>query len=262
MPASNTQQQLSFQVNPIILTGGVAAQIPGGMLPIMSIFSQSSFDSATFLGLPYSAADLDDAFGAFNVLPGGTLINQSIGKYPFAEQSVAANAVIREPLTISVIMDAPMRGANAWAIKMAVMTALKATLDSHNRSGGTYTVVTPAYQYDNLIMTSLTDNSRGNNPLPQNAWRFDFERPLVALQELQQAFNQFTQKISNQVPPGGMTGPNPGQVSGNPALGMTIKSSGGIVGGFSNPASRGITQEAYNFPVSPSSAGFPYKGIS
>jgi len=256
------EAQLRYQVCPIILTGGVAQQIPGGMLPMLSLFAQGSETNA--LGLPFDIGDLDDAFGAFNVLPGGTLVSQSIGKYPFANQWVAANAVIREPLTISVIMDAPMRGPDAWAIKQSVMTALKGTLDQHNNRGGTYTVATPAYMYDNLIMTSLTDNSRGNNSLPQNAWRFDFERPLVALAELQEAQNQFTQKLTNQLPQtGSLVGVNPGLMGSNPTLALTIKTTpGGLSAGYIPPLLRGPTTNTMNFPALPNSAGFPYAGIS
>ena len=135
---------------------------------------------------------------------------------------MAANAVIREPLTLSVIMDAPMRaakGQDAFAIKQAIFSSLKATLDYHNNAGGTYTVVTPAYMYQNLIMVSLMDNSRGNTSLPQNAWRFDFEKPLVALADLATAQNQLMSKISNQVPTNAnQTGIQPGVQTGQTPL--------------------------------------------
>src|SRR5215467_9310892 len=181
MPADASKQQLSYQVCPIILTGGTAQNVPDSMIPMLNLLTPGR--GGNVLTLPYDIDDLDNAFGAFNVLPGGTLVAQSIAKYPFANQWVAANAVIREPLTVSVIMDAPMRGPNAWEIKQTIFTALKATLDRHNNSGGTYTVATPAYIYENMVMISLTDNSRGNNSLPQNAWRFDFEKPLVTLSD-------------------------------------------------------------------------------
>src|SRR6516225_6166584 len=191
MPSQNVAIQLQYQVCPIILSGGIASQILGSMLPIMSLFGMGGIAGLPLLGglpLPFDPVDLDDAFGAFNVMPGGTLVNQQIAKYPFANQWVAANATIREPLTLSIIMDAPMRGPNAWAMKQMIMTALKATLDNHNNAGGTYAVLTPAYLYTDLIMTALTDNSRsGSSALPQNAWRFDFEKPLVALADLQGA---------------------------------------------------------------------------
>jgi len=260
------QAQLSYQVCPIILTGGVAGQIPGGMLPMLSLFATGE---TTSLGLPFDIGDLDSAFGAFNVLPGGTLVSQTIGKYPFANQSVAANAVIREPLTLSVIMDSPMRPPSnnpfldVWQYKQSVFTALKGTLDGHNDAGGTYTVATPAYIYDNLIMVSLTDNSRGNNSLPQNAWRFDFERPLVALAELQGAQNQFMQKITNGLPTTGqVSGTSPGLQSGQATLTRTVKVAGGLTAGTPNYIRGGVTQQTMNYPVLPNPASFPYQGIS
>jgi hypothetical protein len=193
MPASNTLVQLSYQVCPIVLTGGAAANIPGGILPILNLIAGVSNNA---LGLPFDIGNLDDAFGAFNVLPGGTLVSQAVSKYPFANQHVAANATIAEPLTISVIMDAPMRQPNAFLYKRMIMSALKATLDNHNNVGGTYTIYTPAYMYTDLIMTALTDNSRGNNSLPQNAWRFDFEKPLVSLADIQGALGGLMSKIN------------------------------------------------------------------
>lgn len=200
----NSQIQLSYQVCPIILTGGVASQLPGSIMPMLSLFGVPQQGGSLAPGiLPFQMDSLDDAFAAFNVLPGGTLVAQSIGKYPFANQWVAANAVIREPLTLSVIMDTPMRGPNAWALKHMVFTALKATLDQHNNAGGTYTVATPAYQYDNLVMLSLTDNSRGSNSLPQNAWRFDFEKPLISMAELGMAQNQQMANLTNGTPTDG-----------------------------------------------------------
>lgn len=253
-------EQLSYQICPIILTGGIAGQIPGGMLPMLSLFQTGVTNS---LGLPYDAGDLDNSFAAFNVLPGGTLVSQTIGKYPFANQSVAANAVIREPLTVSLIMDTPMRGPNAWQVKQMIMTALKATLERHNDIGGTFTVATPAYMYDNMLLTSLTDNSRGNNSLPQNAWRFDFERPLVALAELQGAQNQLMQKITNGLPTtGAMTGVQPGYMSGQATQAQTIKTVGGLTAGTPAPLFVPPTGTVANFPSIPPAASLPYRGIS
>jgi hypothetical protein len=254
------EAQLSYQVCPIILTGGVAGQIPGGMLPMLSLMATGE---TTSLGLPFDIGKLDDSFGAFNVLPGGTLISQSIGKYPFANQSVAANAVIREPLTLSVIMDTPMRGANAWQIKQSVFTALKATLEQHNDVGGTYTVATPAYMYDNLVMTALTDNSRGNNSLPQNAWRFDFEKPLVALGELQGAQNQFMQKITNGLPTdGSVSGISPGLQFGQAPQAQTVRVVGGLTAGSPPSIYAPSTPGMSNYPLYPNPSNFPYSGIS
>lgn len=255
MPPSNPQIQLSYQVCPIILTGGSAAQVPGGMIPLLSLLSgQVGLDLVDI-------DDLDDAFGAFNILPGGTLISQSIGKYPFANQYVAANAVIEEPLTLSVIMDSPMRGDNAWTIKQAVMTALKATLDQHNSVGGTYTVATPAFLYQDLVLTALTDNSRGQNSLPQNAWRFDFEKPLIALSDLQGAQNHLMGLLSNGLPTTGtQSGIQVGTQTGQTNLSNTIRAAGGLSGG-SAPHVPGTNNKIFNYSPTISQAGFPYRGI-
>jgi len=261
MPPSNTQIELQYQVNPIVLTGGSASQVPGAMLPIMSLFG-----GGNGLGLPYNPNDLDSAFGAFNVLPGGTLVQQTIAKYPFANQFVAANATVREPLTISVIMDAPMRGPKAFVNKQAVFSALKATLDNHNNAGGTYTVVTPAYMYTDLILVSLTDNSRGNNSLPQNAWRFDFEKPLVALADLQGAQNLLMSKISNGLPTGpAQTGPQVGSTTGQSGLATAPLSSGpgtATLGPSNTPALPFAGASSTNYPALPSPANNPFSGIS
>jgi hypothetical protein len=262
MPPPSTYVQLTYQVCPIILTGGVAAQIPGAALPILSLFSGSGTNS---LGLPFDIGDLDDAFGAFNVLPGGTLVSQQVAKYPFANQWVAANATIREPLTLSIIMDAPMRGPNAWAMKQMIMTALKATLDNHNNAGGTYAVLTPAYLYTDLIMTALTDNSRsGSSALPQNAWRFDFEKPLVALADLQGAQNQLMSKITNgAVTDGGLTGVQVGSMQPQAPLQLVPTATGMGVGlTTGSPDVWNTAQSTMNYPAIPSAANFPFSGIS
>jgi hypothetical protein len=262
MPPSNSAIQLSYQVCPIVLSGGAASQIPGGMLPILSLFSGTGFNS---LGLPFDIDDLDDAFGAFNILPGGTLVSQQIAKYPFANQSVAANATIREPLTLSVIMDAPMRGPNAWAIKQMVMTALKATLDNHNNLGGTYTVITPAYMFTDLIMVSLTDNSRGASSLPQNAWRFDFEKPLVALADIQGAQNQLMSKITNGAPTdGSQSGIQPGTTTSQAQL-QIDPSTGLLAGGATGFPTVMNTAQSFlgsNYPALANASQFPFSGIS
>jgi hypothetical protein len=202
------------------------------MLPMLSLTNGGSA-----LQLPFDIDDLDDAFGSFNVLAGGNLIAQSIGKYPMANQVVAANAVIREPLNIAVIMDAPMRGPNAWALKLAVFTSLKATLDQHNNAGGTYTVATPAFQYDNLVMLGLTDTSRATSTnMPQNAWRFDFEKPLVSLADVQANQNLLMSKITNGLPTSGnLSGVMPGsgaqtnQMPSAPTLAGAQQSSGAAI---------------------------------
>jgi hypothetical protein len=257
MPASNIPAQLAYQICPIILTGGIAAQVPGAMLPILSLM----YPGGSALNLPYNINDLDDAFAAFNVVPGGQLILQQIGQYPFANQWVAANAVIREPLTISVIMDTPMRGTTPWAIKQQVFTSLQATLESHNNAGGTYTVATPAYIYTNLVMLALTDTSRAANSLPQNAWRFDFEQPLVSQQAANGIQNQQMSMITNGVVTTGTAGPTPATAA-QPQSMQTFKIAGAMAGGPPALALTGPSPQNLNYPAIVPSAGLSFGGIS
>jgi len=259
MPPPRTDVQLAYQVCPIILTGGIAGQMQGAMLPILSLM----YPGGSVLNLPFDINDLDDAFGAFNVLAGGTLISQAIGKYPMANQWVAANAVINEPLQISVIMDSPMRGANPWWIKKMVFSSLQATLTQHNNIGGMYTVVTPAFNYDNLVMLSLTDNSRPNSTLPQNAWRFDFEKPLLTTQDAQGALNAMMSKVQNQLPTNGrVSGPSPGETQAQPSVTATVPVTGYTIGGQPRTLSTVPSQNVSNFPALPPFAGLDFSGIS
>jgi hypothetical protein len=231
------------------------------MFPIINLFSQGSA-----LNLPYDINNLDDAFGAFNVVPGGQLVLQQIGKYPFANQSIAANAVIREPLTLSVLMDTPMRKkGNGWDYKLHTFSMLKSTLDRHNNLGGTYTVVTPAFVYENLVMTALTDISRSANPLPQNAWRFDFEQPLVTLSGLSGALNSLTSKLAQGLPTSGaFTGTQVGAQTAQPQqMTGTFKITGALAGGppsiATDPA---MSRNAFNYPASAPSGRFSLGGIA
>lgn len=261
-PAKAQVAQLAYQVCPILLEGGIAAQMPDGILPMLNLL----YPSGAANELPWDIGDingLDDAFGAFNVLPGGTLISQTIGKYPMANQWVAANAVINEPLTISVIMDAPMRGPHPWDTKKSIFTSLQAALIQHNNRGGMYIVATPAFNYTHMVMLALTDNSRGNNSLPQNAWRFDFEKPLVTLGDAQTAYNAWLDKAANKLPVGGdISGIFPGQTSAHPEQGGTYPVSGYLTGSAPRTIPPMPGQTIPNYPALPSPGGLPYRGIS
>jgi hypothetical protein len=141
------------------------------------------------------------------------------------------------------------------------MTALKVTLDEHHNLGGTYTIATPAFLYQNMIMTSLTDNSRGNNSLPQNAWRFDFEKPLVALDDFQAAYGQFIQKIENGLfTTGSVTGPQPGNLVANSTGSPTIL--GVMSKGNPPPIFGNYPATILSYPAFAPSPGLPYAGIS
>ena len=96
------QFKLTYELSPIILTGGIATNIPGGGLPIVSITEALNFTEGLLSG--GEDLDLDDFFAHFVPLAGSSLIDQQIAKYPLANQTVAANAVITQPLNISMRM--------------------------------------------------------------------------------------------------------------------------------------------------------------
>lgn len=141
--------------------------------------------------------DLDDFFAHFVPVPGSTLADQQIGKYPFANQTVAANAVIAQPLNISLRMICPARDESGYALKLATMQALQATVTAHNASGGTYIVATPSHFYTNLVFLRLYDVARGDDVQVQNTYQWDFEAPLLTLQAAQQAQNNLMSQITN-----------------------------------------------------------------
>jgi len=211
--------RLSFEISPIILTGGIATNIPGGGLPIVSITEALNFTEGLLSG--GEDLDLDDFFAHFVPLAGSTLIDQQIAKYPLANQTVAANAVITQPLNISMRMICPVKGPGGYATKLATIMALQTTLKLHNASGGTYTVATPSYFYTNCLMVGMKDTSNSGSAQAQNTYQLDFEQPLLTLQAAQAAQNNLMQQITSGVPIPGMpawsglppTVGNPGSVA-------------------------------------------------
>lgn len=188
--------KLSFQVSPIILTGGIASNIIGGMLPLVSITDALGFTEGLLSG---GNTAIDSYFANFQPEPGGTIIDFEAAKYPFANQAVAANAIIANALNISLVMFAPAAGDSGYALKLATITALQATLQQHSMSGGTYTVATPSYYYTNCLLLKVYDVSTPQSKQPQIAWRWEFTQPLLTQQQAQQAQNSMMSKISGGV---------------------------------------------------------------
>lgn len=230
--------KLSFQLSPIVLTGGIAGFIPGGMLPIISLTEALNFTDGLLSGSNSALDDLDGFFATFHPMPGSTIIDQQIGQYPFANQAVAANAVIRQPLAISMRMICPARNEAGYAIKLATMLALQATLAQHNAQGGTYIVATPSYFYIDCVMTGMRDVSTAESKQAQNTWQLDFVKPLLTLADAQQAQNNLMSQISAGTPISGQpswSGLAP--TVGNPASLATPS----IAPAASNPAGTGTS---------------------
>lgn len=235
--------KLTFQLSPIIMTGGVASLIPGGMLPLLSISQAINF---TF-GLLSGAADidLDNFFANYQPLPGATLIDNQVGMYPFANQAVAANAIIAQPLKVSLLMIAPARDTAGYATKLATMMAMQASFSQHNAQGGLYTVCTPSFFYTDCIMTGMSDVTPGQSKQVQMAWRFDFVKPLVTLAQAAQAQGTLMSKVS-----GGTAFDGPPSWSG---LGSTVGApqtavAPSVIPAATNPAGAGAA------PLAPAAA--------
>lgn len=207
--------KLSFQLSPIILTGGIAGAIPGGMLPIVAV-TESLNLAFGLLGAPSGGDGLDGFFANFHPQPGSTLIAQRLGEYTFANQAVAANATIADPLVVSMLMIVPARTRGGVAVKLATMMALKATLDQHHQQGGTYTVATPSFFYTDCMMLGMRDVSPAALKQPQVAWQLDFRKPLLTLDQAQQAQNSLMSRITSG---GAINGP-PAWSGLGPAVGL------------------------------------------
>lgn len=210
--------ELGFQISPILFTGGIADMAPFGILPVIAI-TETGYDfgaSGTALAAAgaivttainaLNTKSLDDFFAHFTPVQGGKLANYAIGMYPFANQSVAANAIISEPLTISLRMIIPVNKPGGHTAKLITMMALQSSIQAHVNKGGTFTIATPVNFYTNCILTGLTDVSQGS-PIPQNAWQWDFIQPLVTLQQAQAAQNTFMSHTGS-----GLATPVPGNL--------------------------------------------------
>lgn len=242
--------QLGFEISPIIMTGGIAGGILGGMLPIVSILESADFLTGILSGSS-SAFDLSRYFAHFRPIPGSTLIDNQFGTYPFANQTVAANAVIVQPLRISMLMTCPANTNSGYLGKLAVMTALQQVLKQHTAMGGTYTVVTLAQIYTNMLLLQLKEVSGGETKQDMTAYQWDFWQPLITLQQAANAQNNLMNAISNGTPTdGSLSGPGstvgaqnslatPSTIpaaSSLPGAATTNSAFGPVSGSINNPA--------------------------
>lgn len=200
MNYGRTLYQLGFQISPILLQNGIASKIPGKLLPIVALTQPGSTTASILSGNFSDTVNLDKYAAHFQVMPGGQFISNQIGNYPFANQTVAANALIAQPLSVSVRMALPINESNKPLTRLSSFTALKAALDLHNQSGGTYMVAMPTYIWTDLVMTSLTDASEGTPTQPQTAFIFQFTKPLLTESQAQTVYNTLMDKIANGLP--------------------------------------------------------------
>ena len=235
--------RLTFAASPIILTGGIAGGMIGGALPIAALTSAGAFLTGILSSGSVGLGE-DDFFALFQPLPGSTLIEQQVGMYPFANQAVAANATIQQPLTLSMLMVCAAGRSGGYLTKLATMTALQATLQQHNTMGGLYTIMTPAQVYVNGILTTMTDYSVQASKQVQSAYKLDFVFPLVSLAAAAAAQNTLMGQISGGVAPTGVPGAGSGQA---PTLSPVAAGAGGAgqfggIGGGAQFISQSTTQ--------------------
>lgn len=90
--------KLGFEISPVILCGGIAQAIPGGMLPIVALTQSASFVTG-LLGGAINLTDLDKYFCHWRPVQGATMVDYEIARYPFAKGSscerLACSAVAR-----------------------------------------------------------------------------------------------------------------------------------------------------------------------
>lgn len=228
--------KLAYELSPIIFTNGIAANVPGGGLPIISITESDTFTAGILSGGDVAT---DDFFASFRPLAGGSLVDNAVGEYPFANQAVAANAIIANPLKISMLMICPVKDSAGYQTKLSVMNSLQAAFQQHGILGGTYTVVTPSHFYTDCILTGMRDITSGDSKQAMTLWQLDFTQPLLTQNQALQVQNNLMSKISAGLP-----------VSGDPP------SYSGLSPTVNQPPS--LAQPS----VVPAASGLPGSGIS
>lgn len=237
-----TQFKMAFELSPVILCNGIAANMQGGMLPILYLTEPNLGDELF---------GLDSYFAHWFPLPGGELGKNKVSTYPFANQTVAGNAIIPQPLTLSMLMVCPTQ--ESYSMSAQIMAALKASLDQHDILGGTYTVMTPKFPYTNMLRLRTVDASSGQTHQAQNSYQTDFYSPLLTLEAAQAQQNSLMSKLSAGTQVTTPTYSGPATSTGVPSS-LAAGSSGSSIAGtnVSPPAPPPLSPAGgSNFVVSP-----------
>lgn len=204
--AVKTAWDLVYRVSPILLTGGIASSLSSSVSTTGIL--GDALSSITSVGIPIAAlldplnmlsslnSDVDGLFAHFTPLPGGTLLDYSTAKFPFANQETAANSVIQNQLYVSVAMECAYRGQFSMLTRIATLNAMQATVSQHVSLGGRFTVVTPAMIYENALLNRITDIS-SDPTKPQTVFQWDFERALITTTEAAEAASTYRSKMKS-----------------------------------------------------------------
>jgi len=186
--------QLAYEISPILLTDGIlGAVVP---FPITAITEA--------LDVPGIANK--EFFAHFKPLPGSTLADWQVAEYPFASMAVAANAVVQNPLKISMLMVCPAQNDGGYIFKQAQLTLLQSVIQNHVASAGTFTVITPAYTYTNCLLTSLRDVTSPSDKQVQFMYQWDFVQPLITISGATSVLGNLMQKVTNGTAVSTLTG--------------------------------------------------------
>jgi hypothetical protein len=192
--------QLQYQIAPILFVNGIANGIGTGANSNQSLpITHFTENLPVPLGITQNGVNLslEDFFCQFKPATGSTLQNWQIANYPFANSTIAANATIAQPLTVSLIMVCPARGLNTLPLRQGILTRLKQALDVHILQGGTFTVLTPAYVYTNCLLVALRDITSQDDKQVQSVYQWDFVQPLLTQQSAAQAYNGLMNALQN-----------------------------------------------------------------
>lgn len=172
-----------YQTNPIVLTGGIAENQPGGVISVLDL--------------------LVDQFASFKPVTGASLLKNQCATYPFANQAVAGNALMAEPLTLSMQMVCPASTLDSgvgYLTKQSIISSLVSSLQQHNAQGGLYTVFTPSYIYNDGVLMDLRDVTSDDLKQKQVVYQWDFFFPLLTLAAAQAAQSGLMQTLTDGTP--------------------------------------------------------------
>lgn len=190
--------KLTFEISPILLVGGIASDIPGGVMPIAVLTEGLSIVN----GLLHGEIGKGPT-AAFTPMAGTTLVQQDVGAMCFYNLLTAANSVVRKPNRVIMQMIRPASTQDGgYVTKGMTFTALKLALDMHNAQGGSYTVMTPSFIYTGCLLRSVVDTSgfSEQNKQVQHTWQFEFEQPLLTITQLDAALGDLMSKFDAKTP--------------------------------------------------------------
>ena len=180
--------QIAYEYAPILLTDGIL----GSVLPVPITVITEALDVPGIYN--------KEIFAHFKPLPGSTLADWQIAEYPFANMTVAANAVVQNPLKISMLMVCPAQTDGGYILKQAQLTLLQTVIQNHIQAAGTFTVITPAYTYTNCLLTSLRDVTNPSDKQVQFMYQWDFVQPLITSSGAASVLGNLMQKVTNGTP--------------------------------------------------------------